>query len=265
MGGSESKTTQLNKAITNVTTEVVAKSSSAASGSIIATQDLVFAGTGENIDILQNAKISLDVLQKSDVNAAMQADILTKIMAEINKEKSGLPEITKSKSNSEITNIVENNISSSFSQESLAELSLSIELDQSIAFLKGSAYENVKVAQTAEGVGKLINDMSGAIISEMTAGTDLESKTTEVTKNPIADVVTSVTDGIANIAGTIGDIFGFSSQMVALFFAVVIVGYFLASKQIDKQPSAPGAGRPPPGRRPAAPVGYGQRAQPPRR
>ena len=48
MGGSESKTTQLNKAITNVTTDVVAESSTSASGSITANQNLVFAGTGKN-------------------------------------------------------------------------------------------------------------------------------------------------------------------------------------------------------------------------
>lgn len=256
MGGSESKTTQLNKAITNVTTDVVAESSTSASGSITANQNLVFAGTGKNFNILQDAKISLDVLQKSDVNASMKADILTKIMAEVDKEKSGLPEITSNKSDTEITNIVKNNINSSFSQKSLANLALSIKLDQSISFLKGSAYEDMKVSQTAEGVGKLINDMSGSIIQQMTAGTDLSSKTKEVTKNPISDIVTSVTDGISKVVKSVGDIFGFSPQMVALFFAVVIVGFFIASKQLDKQPNAPGVGRQPPGRGP--PMSYGQ-------
>ena len=247
MGGSDSKIVQLNESITTVTTDVIVKSNTEASGGIVNKQNLVFGGTGKNFNILQDSKIKLDVLQKSDVNASMQDEIFNKIMAEIEKEKSGLPEITATKSDTEVKNIVRNNINSSFSQESLAKLELSIELDQNITFLKGSAYEDMKITQSAKGVGKLINDMSGSIVKELASGTDLESKNKDVTKNPIADVVTSVADGISNVAGTIGNVFGFSPQMVMLFFAVVIVGYFIASKTLDKQPNAPVFGRPPMG------------------
>ncbi len=234
MGTSSSKVDQLNKSITNVTTEVVATASASAAGSVISTQNLVFAGTGSNIDILQDSKIRLDVLQNSDVNAGIQAEILSKIIAEVNKTKSGLPEISSSKSDTEIRNIIENNIASTFNQESLAQLSLSIEMSQEIAFLKGSAYDQVRIAQTAEGVGKLINDMSGSITSQLVANTDIDSKATEVTENPVAGVVVAVGAAISNITTSVGAVFGLDPTTILFLIVVVIAGYFLAKKQMDR-------------------------------
>jgi hypothetical protein len=236
MGGSESKTSQLNKAITDVTTEVVAKMSSNASGSIVSKQEIVFAGTGSNIDILQQSRINLNVLQKSNVNASMQAEIMSKIMAVLNKERAGMPEITRVKSDTQIASIVENNVSNSFSQESLSNISISIEMDQSISFLKGSAYEAVKLEQTAEGVGKLINNMAGSIVQELTSGTDLESKSTEISKNPIADIVTSVGDGMSKFVNSVGAQFGFSQEMIWLFILVVILGFLGTYFTFGSQP-----------------------------
>jgi len=244
MGGSESKTKILNEAITDVTMKSVVKHTTSAAGSIDAVQKNVFRGDSRNINILQTANIDISVISDTAVNESMQTDILTKIMAEIEKEKSGLPEITSSKSDSEIRNIVRNNISSTFEKDKMDSLLLNIELDQEIIFLEGSKYSHMGLTQEAAAVGELTSTMSAKIVNELVAGTDLEGKSKEVTKNAISDIVTSVTDGISKVVNSVGDIFGFSPEMIGLFLVVVVVGYMIASKQLDKQPMGMGMGMP---------------------
>ena len=98
---------------------MVAKSSATGSGSIVADQNIVFSGTTKGANILQDAKISLSIMQKTDVNMSMQTDIINNILAEVSKSKSDFPQISASKSDTEITNIVKNNVSSSLSMFSI--------------------------------------------------------------------------------------------------------------------------------------------------
>jgi hypothetical protein len=243
MGGSSSKVKQLNHSITNVTTEIVARTSTVASGSIKSTQNLVFSGTASNVEILQSSAVDLDILQKSDINADMQTEIVNSILNEVSKIKTDFPQIPKSKSDTEITNIIENNVSNTFSQESLAELRMGVEQDQNVMFTSGSMSENIKIAQTADAVGKLINSMSGNIIVDLAAGTELENQAKEETKFFVSDAIDS-TGGVIESAGqaasgvieAVGDVFGLDISTMIMIVAVVFIGY-LATRSRGKTKS----------------------------
>jgi hypothetical protein len=243
MGDSSSKVSQLNKSITNMTTKIVAKASSSASGSIDATQNLNFAGKVTNTRILQDAKLKLTVLQNAEMNASMQADITSSILAEVSKKKSDFPQISASKSDTEITNIVENNVSNSFSQESIASISLEIKMSQNINFEKTAEVDGLDVQQLGSAVGELINKMSADIVSELVAGTELASSSEEETTFFAADLVDSVGGAVSGIIGSIGNIFGIDTSTVIMICVLGLIGVLMAYVNMGGK---------------SAPQGYGQ-------
>lgn len=227
MGGSSSKVSQLNKSITDVTTEVVTKTSSSGSGSINAEQNLTFSGKVSNTKILQDAKLKLSILQDSTMNAKMQSEITNKIMAEVSKQKTDFPQITSSKSDTEITNIIENNVSSSFSQESIANISLEIKLKQNINFDKTALVDGVDIQQLGSAVGELINTMSGQIVSDLVSGTDLETKSTETTAFFGATLIDSLGGAVGGVITSIGDIFGLDTSTVIMICVLSLIGVLM--------------------------------------
>jgi hypothetical protein len=233
MGGSNSKVTQLNESITNVTSAVVAKTSTTANGSIIQNQTISFSGSGNNISILQDAKISLKVLAQADVNSSMQSEIVSAIIAEVSQKKNDFPDISSSKSDTEITNIVRNNVESSFSQESIASLSLAIENSQEVSFAEGSEYSDLLVSQSAQGMGELINNMSGSIVQQLVAGTDLAADTEQTRTSTLADVTDSVGTAAAGVIGAVGDILGIdtSTMLVIAFSFLLLFIYFVMTRR----------------------------------
>jgi hypothetical protein len=142
---------------------------------------------------------------------------------------------------------LEKNINATVSSEAIMIGSINVDQEQENIIEEQARLDGVNVTQEGKAALTLANKLGTGIVSDLKSILDIGASGKDTTTNFISDVVTSVADGAANIAETIGGIFGFSPQMVALFFAVIIVGYFIASKTIDKQPNAPGFGRPPPG------------------
>jgi hypothetical protein len=228
MGGSSSKVTQLNKSITDVTSEVVAKTSTAASGSITQKQVVNLSGSGSGITLLQNARLSLKALAQSDVNASMQAEIINKIISEVKQKSTDFPQISASKSDTEITNIVENNVSSSFSQSSIATLKLAIDNYQEVKMASGTDYDDVLVEQSADGMGELINNMSGSIVNQLVAGTELEAKSEEVSTNFIADGIGAAGDAVAGVVDSVAGVFGMdTSTIVVIAFCFLLLFIYM--------------------------------------
>jgi hypothetical protein len=247
MGGSQSRTKVLNASITNVAMDSVVKHSTSTSGSIIGVQNYTL---GENasstgLTMTQLASISLSTLSDTNVNASMQSDMIAEITNAIDKEKAGLPEITSNISDSEIQNIVETNVSNTFSVEKMDALSASINLTQNVALGKGAQSTNDTIIQEGTVVAELASSMSNNIVAAMTAGTVLDNTVKEVTKNPISDIVTSVTDGISGLVSTLGDQFGFSPEMIMLFFVIVIAGAYAAKLKLGNKSGPPPGYRPP--------------------
>lgn len=277
MGGGSSKAKILQESINNISSEVVASASGTASGAVIQEAKITAVGKDSvvrNVSILQEAKINLSIMQDSSVNASMQADMVTKIMAEIEKAKTDFPQVSKNKSKTDIHNVIKNNVSNKMSTSSIMSISLDINQSAEVAAVSGGLVETVKIAQAADAVGEAINTMSGDILSDIGITSELEGKAKETTTFFGADLVNAVGDAVNNIVGTISDAFGISPQMIFLFIIIVIVGYMLAEKQIEKTGSIglpgpprmpmrgiPGRRPPPTGRRP--PQGRGPPPAPP--
>jgi hypothetical protein len=248
----EQKMEILQKNIVNSTVSVMAKASTNASGSLKNKQTTVFGSRSvtRNTTFSQVGKIDIKAIQSSAVNVAMMNEMEEKLKGELEKAKTDFPELTKSGTSQKVQQILEKNINANVSSEAIMIGSINVDQEQENIIEEQAILEGVNVTQEGKAALTLANKLGAGIISDLKSVLDLGASGKDTTTNFVAEIATSVTDGISNIAETIGDIFGFSPQMVALFFAVVIVGYFIASKQLDKQPNAPGFGRPPPGRGP---------------
>ena len=262
MGGSESKVAQLNESITNVTSSVVAKASSTASGSITQSQSVSAVGKDSvvrNVELLQEAKISLSIMQDASMNAAMQAEITNEIMAKIDKAKSDFPQISESKSDSDIKNIIRTNVSNTFSIDAIQSISLSIDQSQEVNAVSGGLVDTVKFAQAADAIGEAINSMSGDITSDLGLGNKSTADTSEKTTFFGADLVNAIGDSINTVVGGFGEALGLDDTTIVVIIIMVIVGYMLASKTLDKQPNM--LAMRPPGMQRGPPVGM-QRGPP---
>ena len=239
MGGSESKTSQLNESINEISSDIIIKLGSSTSGTIKQVQSVVASGDAKisNVTLFQEAKISLKTLTNSSVNAQLQTSLITQITAEANKITSGMPEITKNKSKTDIKNIVTNRVKTNFSVTNLNSLSASIDQEQSVVGLNSSLIDTIKLSQSANAIGELTTNMSSGIVSDITANTSLASKTVDEQKNPISSIIDSAGNAISGILNTIGSFTGFDDTTILLFIIIVAVSGFVAYKVIQKTPS----------------------------
>lgn len=238
MGGSSSKTTQLNESITNIANEAIISASSSASGIMSNTQIVDLSGTNTRMSVLQDASIDISLLQDATVNSSMQAEIINKIIAEVSSQKSDFPQITSSKTDTEITNIVENNVSSSLSMSSDSKLVLEIGLLQKVISRTGSVNTDIDVTQLGSAVGKVVNNMSGSIITDLVAGTELEGKSSEVTTFFGADLVDSVGNAASNVIDSVADMFGLDASTVLMIIVLAFIGLmgaWLTTRSGDKR------------------------------
>ena len=239
MGGSESKTSQLNESINEISSDIIIKLGSSTSGTIKQVQSVVASGDAKisNVTLFQEAKISLKTLTNSSVNAQLQTSLITQITAEANKITSGMPEITKNKSKTDIKNIVTNRVKTNFSVTNLNSLSASIDQEQSVVGLNSSLIDTIKLSQSANAIGELTTNMSSGIVSDITANTSLASKTVDEQKNPISSIIDSAGNALSGILNTIGSFTGFDDTTILLFIIIVAVSGFVAYKFIQKTPS----------------------------
>ena len=239
MGAKNSKINQLQETITNVAMDVVIATSSSASGSIDAGQDVYIAGNVKDVDITQNASIQLEVLQDTQLNASMQAELINKIMAAISENSSGLPEIQESNSESDIHTIVENNIKSNFSVSAVTDMLLEINMSQDVMFAPTAFAERIRISQAGEAMGSIVNSLGADIVNELLADSDLSADSDKKDGTLISGAIDSVSAGVTGAIGAgvdgiraIGDIFGFSDGMIVLFFAIVILGFIISMKKL---------------------------------
>jgi hypothetical protein len=173
------------------------------------------------------------MMQDARVNANIQADLVTKLLSEVTKAKTDFPQITATKTNTEIVNTIRNNVSNTMNIESIQALALSINNSAEVNAVSGGLVDTVKVAQSASAIGKAINNMSGQILSELGVTNDSAGRSEDKTTSFIADIVGSVSNGVSNIVNSVSDAFGVTPKMVILFVIIVVVGYMLAMKQME--------------------------------
>ena len=239
MGDSNSKTSQLNQSITDISTNVIIDAGTSSSGSVSNTQAMLGMGDTKisNVTLLQQANVSLSTLSKKSVNTKLQSDLVTKITAEVNKTTNGLPSLEKSKAQTDIKNIVKTNVSNTFSTKSLDAMNLQIEQKQTVTGMDSSVIDQIKMSQNASVVGKLTSELASNIISDISSKTDLASKTVEVEENPVSSVIKSVGDSLSGVLETVGSFTGFDTSTIIFFIILVAVAGFLGYMYLNKIPA----------------------------
>jgi hypothetical protein len=224
MGGSNSKTSQLNESITDIAMSVASKSSTNTSAVVKQSMNFSWSGTVRDVDIVQDGKVDLRVMANSDVNAEMQSEIMNKIVAKLDEVKTDFPQITESNTDTEIRNIVQNNVSNTFSVESLDTMSAMVDQEMNIFQGKDGVAEGIRITQSGEVLAEMVRSMSTDIVSTLVAGTDLESTVKKETKFFVSDFADSLFDGI----GGLGALSGSTKLMIVVlgFFMLVAAIYY---------------------------------------
>ena len=108
MGPSHSTMKQLSEVITNISMDVMVSQSTTADSDLVQSQIINLSGNtiNTNLSAKQTSTISLEAISDIRINAKIQAAILNKLVSEITKKDTNFPEITKKKTEMEISSIV---------------------------------------------------------------------------------------------------------------------------------------------------------------
>jgi len=199
MGGAESKVTQLNKKITNITTSVMMENSTDCPINVVQTQEIIATGNARitNVSMDQSAKINISCIAKQDVNMKLQAQMKQQIGNYLKNDVTAQT-FGYSKSASDITNIVETNVSDHFSQKNLASMETALQQKQVLQAHDESTIKDVNMRQYASIIGKLVNDNTTGISREIREDTAISNKALAKTTSALDSTMT----GVNNILGT---------------------------------------------------------------
>lgn len=193
MGSQQSRSGQLNDILDKTATEIAVSVSSKGSGSYYGEQTVTIRGnTGDvnGVDISQVGSIDLSLLQNATVNAELQAQLTTGLTNAITQSRSTFPQINASSTSSDIRNIVQNEVRAKFGVEALATLQMDIKQKQDvdISYNQGNS-NNIKVMQTAKGVGTLVNSLGSSIVQKITTGTEVSNTSDQKNTSWLDDIL----------------------------------------------------------------------------
>ena len=116
MGGAESRVEQVNKNITNISTQTMINNTVGCNLSAYQDQGINMSGNAimRGSTIEQTAKINVQCLMKSDINLNLQNELKSKLKNFLKNDVTA-QQFGYSKSASKIENIVETNVEDSFS------------------------------------------------------------------------------------------------------------------------------------------------------
>lgn len=199
MGGAESKVEQVNKNITNISTQTMINNTVGCNLSVIQDQTINMSGNAKmkGSTIEQTAKINVQCLMKSDINLKLQNELKSKLKNFLKNDVTAQT-FGYSKSASKIENIVETNVEDSFSVNNLSEMNSSIAQKQLVTMKGNALMEDSKIIQYAKVVGKLTNDFTNKISRELRQDTDVSNKALAKTTSALDSTFT----GVNNILGT---------------------------------------------------------------
>jgi len=232
MGGKNTK--QLNESISTAANEAIIENATTSTGSVFANQRLVISGKVSNSSFIQEAKINLSVLKNSTVLNNTNNEMKDKILTSLKEERSNFPEIGKS--STEMETIVEKHVKTTFTQKNINNLQLTVEANQDIEITPDSVIEGSTFKQSAEGIAKMVDEMSSKIVNELVTDTELESTMDTKTKFFAAELVDSVGNAATNIIGSVADLFGLDiSTILIIAFVLLIVLYIYITSDDETQ------------------------------
>lgn len=199
MGGAESKVEQVNKTITNISTQTMINNTVGCNLSVIQDQTVNMSGNAKmkGSTIEQTAKINVQCLMKSDINLKLQNELKSKLKNFLKNDVTA-QQFGYSKSASKIENIVETNVEDSFSVNNLSEMNSGIVQKQLVNMSGNALMEDSKIIQYAQVVGKLTNDFTNKISRELRQDTDVSNKALAKTTSMLDSTFT----GVNNILST---------------------------------------------------------------
>lgn len=203
MGANVSVTDQLNKTINDVTTNVLAKNTAKTSALTEQEQTLVIdsiKGRVSGITQQQIGTISLTSLMNTQQNAQIQEKLNTAINIALEKKAITLG-ISVEKTN--IKNIVENHIKTTFKTENIQKMNAAIEQKQKLIISNVDdvgVVETIKQTQTVDVVLKQISDMSSNMAKDLVASTKSEVKSS---MSMVPFIVLGVTGVVVAVIGLV--------------------------------------------------------------
>ena len=200
MGGSSSKVTQLTEIVQKTVSNVLISISSRGQAVYDGTQDVtIINNTGEvsNLTMEQVALINLEVIQDASVNAEMQQKMVNELMNQVKQKQSDFPQITKTKTDTEIRNIIHNEVEANFRLESLAALQMNLTQKQNLLISGNSGnVTQIMLSQKVDAIGKLVNTMSTNLATKLTSDTTSNSSTDQTKTFFGSDLLDSAFNGL---------------------------------------------------------------------
>ncbi len=244
MGGSSSKSSIVNETINNTVTEVLTENISRQSSEIIQNAEIIIGNVSgskiSGVSISQMAKIDMSMMLDEETNLDVQNKMIAALEAKAVQSQTTFPSLTATKSESEVKNLITNNVRNTFSKKNVTE---QLSISRQNAKIKigdvsdGAEISNITINQEAETVAKMVGKMSNSITSSLITESTSKADVTQEQKNPVSEVVDSVGNIITGI---------FDSGSMIIIAIVVIAGlggiavlYFLFGAGASS--SSPGA------------------------
>lgn len=221
MGSSKSKVEQINKTITDVTTEVMINISTNCPVTVQQDQEVYLSGNAEisNLQLEQTSKINIKCMQKADFNAKFQSDLVAKILNKVqNTNSENFSPISRTKSVTKITNIIKNNVATHFNINAITTLNVGLQQKQVFSadgYVKGN---NISLTQAAVAIVKLVNDFMTNLSTELRQGTNLSNDAIQKNKS----MIDSVMDGMNKIMKTLMSLFNLGKVPIYMSIACAV-------------------------------------------
>ncbi len=191
MGSSESKADVLKKVMNNVSVEVMNRTSTSAASSIVQKNKAVFMDqTGVTIrgfEQLNAAKMNVQGLQSAANSGELQSQLTAKISEKVEQEAAALG---LSSNSAKIRSVVENNINTKITNETLMKIANDIDQSNEVLFMKNMNIDVVgfKQQNEAESIAKLVNDTNSTIVSQLQATSALEGDMSQKVKGLLPEI-----------------------------------------------------------------------------
>jgi hypothetical protein len=222
--------------------ESINKNAVSSSAEINQNQDInITAKAGaniKNVKIKLSANVSVSMMLNSQVNQQMQNDMKEKFSQVLDNASSKLPSLqigtSDSNTTTNIKNIFSTNVSQKFGIENLTALSAKVNQNQKVRILaedEGSSIDDVEITSEAELISAMVNAVVNEVKSELKKSTEMDTKASNVEKNPMSELVDSVGNGVSKIVGTtldgVNKLFSFSPMAMIIIALIVIVGGYI--------------------------------------
>lgn len=213
--GSTQSVSVLNQDISNASMSVMTDVSSSASANVSNVMTLDFSGgTFKDNTVSQTSKIDITSVVNASVDGSLQDKITAKVQDAINQHTSDFPQLTATKSATDIKNIVQQNVNTTFSTSSLNSVMANIHQNMAITVSGDADVEGNTIDQSTQAALKLSNTLASNISTDL--GISSDNSTTVKQDNTFWG---------SDLINSIGNLFGdlLSGPIIVIILIVLIL------------------------------------------